>query len=581
MKVRAHSVLYRLLFAVTVLFVIGADALPAAAQISVTSTTPNNASQGTVSLDVTISGKGFKSGAHAQWFVTGTTNPGGVVVNSTAFVNANTLTANITVADTAVIGNFDVVVTNTDGRTGKVSELFAITSNGNNSATSCVNGPAAGWTQTSVVNNGQYTAGGFGVNVRVRLITSTDPVTGLLVKYYIGLVGSGAGKQTVLFTMDLNGVVQSSTLVATTFSGGTMAVGDFDGDGVLDWAVGAPNSKIAHVLFGKMSGTQYSIDTSRQVTIPAPSGSVNFGRGVAAGDLDGNGQDEIVIGDVGGGTGKSAIPGSVYVYRYADNSNSTNWTNFTKFTDPSGAKGVGFGDGVAIGKVTEATINGVLTAIPDLVIGSDGANSGSGVLWILQDPLHSVTASTLPTYTIVGPSNTSLGYQVGIADVTGDGMADIVAVSNGIGGTSGAQKQADVFAGPITGNNAPATYVLVPTPGLDGGWGTHFDLIDVDGDGRADVLVGAPNVSSGSCQNAGTAYLYFASQMVAGGTQTSPSGMFELTPAQIQSSYMGFGYGVAGVPSQGFGMPSIIAISENGANLNGVTNAGQVYIFKK
>jgi hypothetical protein len=99
---------------------------PALAQISVTSAAPNSAVQGTTNLNVTVGGKGFKAGARAQWFVSGTNNPGGVTVNSTAFVNSTTLTANITVSSTATIGNFDIVVTNTDGRTGKGGELFAV-----------------------------------------------------------------------------------------------------------------------------------------------------------------------------------------------------------------------------------------------------------------------------------------------------------------------------------------------------------------------------------------------------------------------------------------------------------------------
>jgi uncharacterized delta-60 repeat protein len=99
---------------------------PAAAQISVTLANPNNAAPGTVNLNVVVNGSGFKKGARAQWFVTGTTNPGGVTVNSTAFSSSSTLIANITVATDAVVGSFDVQVMNADGRTGKGTELFAV-----------------------------------------------------------------------------------------------------------------------------------------------------------------------------------------------------------------------------------------------------------------------------------------------------------------------------------------------------------------------------------------------------------------------------------------------------------------------
>src|SRR5207237_3824772 len=92
-----------------------------------TAANPNNAPQGTVNLNVTISGSGFKKGAMSHWFVTGTTNPGGVTVNSTAFNNSQQLTANINVAQNATISKFDVLVTNTNGGTGKGTELFAVT----------------------------------------------------------------------------------------------------------------------------------------------------------------------------------------------------------------------------------------------------------------------------------------------------------------------------------------------------------------------------------------------------------------------------------------------------------------------
>jgi hypothetical protein len=109
----------------------------AEAQISVTSANPNAAAQGTIDLDVTVSGNGFKKGAAAKWFITGTTNPGGVTVNSTAFVNSNTLTANITVSTSAYVGSFDIAVTNTDGRTGKGTELFAVQTSNSSTIASC------------------------------------------------------------------------------------------------------------------------------------------------------------------------------------------------------------------------------------------------------------------------------------------------------------------------------------------------------------------------------------------------------------------------------------------------------------
>jgi uncharacterized delta-60 repeat protein len=101
-----------------------------AQQIQVTSALPAAAEQGTVNLNVRVTGKGFKNGAKAKWFVSSTTDPGGVTVNSTTFVSSTELTANITVSDTAAIANFDIQVLNSDGRGGKGTELFAVTPKG-------------------------------------------------------------------------------------------------------------------------------------------------------------------------------------------------------------------------------------------------------------------------------------------------------------------------------------------------------------------------------------------------------------------------------------------------------------------
>jgi uncharacterized delta-60 repeat protein len=107
--------------------VVGAPVPVQAQTVQVLSANPPSAAQGTVNLNVLIKGKGFKTGAIAKFLVTGTTDTGGVRVNSTAFVDATTLTANIDVADTAVLSKFDIQVMNRDGRGGKGTELFSVT----------------------------------------------------------------------------------------------------------------------------------------------------------------------------------------------------------------------------------------------------------------------------------------------------------------------------------------------------------------------------------------------------------------------------------------------------------------------
>jgi Tol biopolymer transport system component len=99
-------------------------------EIVVSSADPPAAPQGTINLNVTIKGKGFKKGAQASFFVTGTEKPDGVRVNSTTFISPGELRANIDVTDSATVASYDIQVANSDGRTGKGIELFTVTSKG-------------------------------------------------------------------------------------------------------------------------------------------------------------------------------------------------------------------------------------------------------------------------------------------------------------------------------------------------------------------------------------------------------------------------------------------------------------------
>lgn len=98
----------------------------AQAQVQVTAASPASAPQGSVSLDVEISGSGFDATAAVQFLVTGTTNPGGITVRKVAVRGSKKIIATIDIADTAVIDKFDVQVALSDGRKGKGTTLFAV-----------------------------------------------------------------------------------------------------------------------------------------------------------------------------------------------------------------------------------------------------------------------------------------------------------------------------------------------------------------------------------------------------------------------------------------------------------------------
>jgi Galactose oxidase, central domain len=107
--------------------VLGLAPLGAAiAQVKVTAATPSSTYQGTVSLDVVVSGSGFDPSAKAQYFVSGTINPGGITVTKVVFRKSTEIVTTIDVAEGAVLANFDIQVMLDSGRKGKGTTLFSV-----------------------------------------------------------------------------------------------------------------------------------------------------------------------------------------------------------------------------------------------------------------------------------------------------------------------------------------------------------------------------------------------------------------------------------------------------------------------
>lgn len=114
-------------------------AQPASAQpIEVNTADPDMAEQGTVSLDVVVTGQGFANGAVVSFLLAGTENPGGIQVNNVKVRGPKKLVANINVDPDAIVSDFDIEV-QLNGRVGKGTELFAVfeANNGGQNVATC------------------------------------------------------------------------------------------------------------------------------------------------------------------------------------------------------------------------------------------------------------------------------------------------------------------------------------------------------------------------------------------------------------------------------------------------------------
>ncbi len=87
---------------------------------------PSSAEQGTVDLDVVITGSGFEPGAAVDFLVSGSdTDTGNVVVKQVTYNDSKKLTAKVSLTN-AKISDFDVKVTLMSGRNGKGISLFKV-----------------------------------------------------------------------------------------------------------------------------------------------------------------------------------------------------------------------------------------------------------------------------------------------------------------------------------------------------------------------------------------------------------------------------------------------------------------------
>jgi hypothetical protein len=175
-----------------------------------------------------------------------------------------------------------------------------------------------------------------------------------------------------------------------------------------------------------------------------------------------------------------------------------------------------------------------------------------------------VSAASYLTFT-TGGKNDNFGSKVGSGDVNGDFVGDLFAAAPGAA-------KAQAYHGLLSSGQA-ANSVMLPVSGLNGGWSTTEPAIgDVNGDGLADVLIGAPNAESTPICG-GVAYLYLSN-----GLGSPLANRLMLTSPVLESggsAFQAFGWATAmGGPGS-----RLFFVSDNGLDLGG-SPAGQVYIFK-
>jgi hypothetical protein len=344
-----------------------------------------------------------------------------------------------------------------------------------------------------------------------------------------------------------------------TFASSMGSAGDVDGDGFADLVVGAPTDGGRAGVFVYRGGPGGLGPTPTRLEPPGGAGD-GFGVVVgAAGDVDGDGYGDVIV----GAPLRSGGPGGAYLYRGGPAGlrvDAPVRLGTRPETGPDFGRAVAGacdfnGDGYADVAISEAGIDvpsGVRRGIVSLYLGRPGSPGAADATLTAQtgdeggdfaqalacagdfngdgrtdllvgdprpagvDPRAYVFLAAergqlsrpRAILTIPAGAGRSAGASVAAAgDLDGDGYGDVV-VGDGIAGNSGLRGRVLVFRGhgrgpgPVSASvldapgDGPATFGLTLASGGTG---------DLDGDGFADLLVGAPDLGT---RNDGRAYVF-------------------------------------------------------------------------
>ena len=282
--------------------------------------------------------------------------------------------------------------------------------------------------------------------------------------------------------------------------------GDVNGDSYSDVIVGAyayDNGESDEGRAFVYQGSATGLSTTTAWTAESNQAGANFGRSVGtAGDVNGNGYSDVIVGAIGYDNGESD-EGRAFVYHGSASGLSTT-TAWTAESDQADAL---FGWSVG----TAGDVNG--DGYSDVIVGANSYNNGEtneGRAFVYHGSASGLSTTT--AWTAEGDqADAHFGFSLGTAgDVNGDGYSDVIVAAYLYDNGETDEGRAFVYHGSATGLSATANWTAESDQaGADFGRSAGT-AGDVNGDSYSDVIVGAWKYDNGESDE-GRVFVYLGS----------------------------------------------------------------------
>jgi hypothetical protein len=391
-----------------------------------------------------------------------------------------------------------------------------------------------------------------------------------------GVVYVFTGHPTMPSQVDVSTAVADMTIVGAHTGdrlGEALAVCDLNGDGIPDLIVGDPRASgaagpqmtsgagVVYIFFGKVQLDGF-VDLSvkpADVTIYGPAANASLGFSLGCGDLNGDGKEDLIIGAPGVRNASGVSTGAVYgILGKAVWPKTIDLAQTNADVTVSGATSGGqLGFAVAAGDLNGDGLKDLIAADPAAT--GPGSRAGAGAVYVISGGTRLLGPISLSTpnvayLTIYGANpGDRLGASLAVGDINSDGIDDLlIGDVNATGPNLVRSGAAFLFMGgsglgpvvDLAGTNSAVRFL-----GANSGsqLGISLAIGDFDGDGAADMVLGAPFAGSASNRtNAGTAYLVFGSRF---GTPKPPKpaalkgdvnldGKVDILDAQLLANYI-------------------------------------------